>query len=263
MAIGSIGSGSAYTIGGKPLGVQLGGKSATDIFAGGSSAQSLIGITSNATSAGGVQVDPQQMILKGLQDEIDRTLGYRTDLSVTEKQKLADLQSKITGYNKNAEVRSLTKEELSERADLYVEAYAILGKDYVDVAADEFLTEKTDELSELMKTQPVGANAKRLDRLQTMYDNYTARVDDADGANADTYYLPLRSISYQIQKLTAPRSIDQLSAEEVRRHDEIADEINNHAGQELQIKSDKRLKILRLQKTMEMIREGGGVNTFA
>lgn len=257
MAIGSVGSSSAYTLGGKPLGVQLGGKSATDVFGGGKSADSLIAITSSATSASGVQVAPDQMILKGIQDEIDRTLGYRTNLSVAEKQQLADLQSKIGGLNESAQTRSLTESELTERGDYYVEAYAILGKDYVDVAADSFLQAKTDELSTLMATKPKGADAKRLERLEIMRDRITDRVSELGASGADIYYQQARSISAQINKLTAPRSITDLSREELRTHDEIADAINEHAGQELQITSDKRLKIARLQMTMEMIRQGG------
>lgn len=264
MAIGSIGSGSgsAYTIGGKPLGVQLGNKSGAELFGGGgSSAESLFAITSTATASAGVQVDANQMVLKGIQDEIDRTLGYRTDLSVTEKQKLADLQTEIGQYNETAQARSLTQAELGERGDLYIEAYAILGKDYVDVAADEFLTEKSDELSDLMARKPVGAEAKQLERLETMRDGIYSRIEDLGESGAEIYYRQIRSISARISELTAPRDITELSAEEIRQHDEIADEINDYAGQELQIKSDKRLKIARLQKTMELVQQGG-VNTL-
>lgn len=261
MAIGSVGSGSAYTIGGKPLGVQLGGKSANEFFGAGDSAESLIAITSSATSAGGVQVAPNQMVLKGLQDEIDRTLGYRTDLSISEKQNLADLQAEIEQFNQFAQARSLTTNELKERGDLYVEAYAILGKDYVDVAADEFLTEKTEELGELMARKPVGDEAKRLARLETMVEGITNRVEELGETGADIYYAQLRSLSRSIQLLTAPRDITELSRDEIRRHDEIADEINAYAGEELQIDSDKRFKIARLQDSMRAI-QAGGVDTL-
>lgn len=261
MAIGSVGSGSAYTLGGKPLGVQLGGKTANEFFGAGDSAQSLIAITSNASSAGGVQVAPNQMVLKGLQDEIDRTLGYRTDLSITEKQKLADLQGEIEQLNQFAQARSLSSEELKERGDLYVEAYTILGKDYVDVAADEFLTGKTEELSELMARKPVGEEAKRLARLETMVENITNRVDEMGESGADIYYAQLKSLSNSIRLLTAPRDITELSRDEIRQHDELAEEINSYAGEELQIDSEKRFKIARLQETMRAI-QAGGVDTL-
>lgn len=261
MAIGALSSGSAYTIGGKPLGVQLGGKSAADIFGGGG-AESIFAANVTA-SAGGISVDSTQMIVKGIQDEIDRTLGYRTNLSVAEKQKLADLQTQIGKYNEVAQTRSLTSDEISERGELYVDAYRILGKDYVDVAADEFLTSKTEEMTELMTTVPKGAEAERLRILESMRQNMIDRIDQGTESTAEIYFNPLRNIMRQIQALTPPREITDLSPDELRQHDEIADAINDYAGQELQLRSDKRLKIARLQLTMQMVSDGGGrVNTI-
>ncbi|MCB1517439.1 MAG: hypothetical protein KDJ19_07485 [Hyphomicrobiaceae bacterium] len=268
MAIGSInGSGSAYTIGGRPLGVQLGQKAATDLI-GSADPSSIIAANVSAAQQGGVSVTATDMIVKGIQDEIDRINGYRTNLSVAEKQKLADLQTKIEGFNQTAQSRSLTQDEITERSDLYVDAYKILGKDYVDIASDEYLTQKTDELTELMATKPKGADAEQLTQLETLKDSIYQRIDDAsaDGRDvSDLYYNQLRSITARITKLTAPRDISELSQDELRQHDEIADAINDHAGQEIQLKSDKRLQISRLQKTMELVQQGvgGPVNILA
>lgn len=261
MPIGSASSGSAYTISGRSLGVQLGGKSATSVFEGGASGQSLIAITSSSATLSGVQVNEQQLVIKGIQDEIDRTLGYRTDLSVVEKQELANLQFSIGPFNELAQARSLTADELEDRADLYVDAFAILGKDYVDVASDEYLTGKSDELTALMTTVPKGAFAEQLTVLQNMQTSIQDRVNELGDTGVELYYDQLRSIAARVSQLTPARDISDLSTEELSRHDELAAEINDYAGQELQINSDKRLKIERLQATMQLVLQGG-VNTL-
>lgn len=261
MAIGSSTSGSAFSIGGKPLGVQLGGKSATDIFAGGSSGESLFAITTSSTQVSGIQVNEQQLVTKGIQDEIDRTLGYRTDLSVAEKQELADIQADIAPYNEAAQSRSLTSDELEARADLYVDAYSILGKDYVDIASDEYLTAKSDELTALMTVVPEGENARQLAVLEQMQSDIQDRVNELGDSGVELYYDQLRNIATRISQLTPAREIGDLTPEELNQHDELAEAINEYAGQELQITSDKRLKIERLQTTMQLVLQGG-VNTI-
>lgn len=257
-------SGSSYSINGRPLGVQLGQKSGTSLFGGGGDPSNFF--AANVTGSQTIKVDPMQMVVKGIQDEIDHINGYRTNLSVAEKQQLADLQTKISKFNDFAQGRSLTQDEISERSELYVEAYRILGKDYVNVASDEFLTQKTDELTALMANKPTGADAARLETLQNLKTSMLDRIESSGQTfTGEIYYLPLRNVQRQIDQLTAPRDITELSPDELRQHDEIADAINEHAGQELQLKSDKRLHIARLQKTMELVQQGvgTGVNILA
>lgn len=260
MGIGGINNGSGYSLGGRPLGVQIGQKSAADVFGGGGSVDNLIAVNNSPQST--ITVDENQVVLKGLQDEIDRTLGYRTNLTTAEKQKLADLQGKISDIEDLSRTRTLTTVEVADRADLYIESYAILGKDYVDVSNDTVYQQKTEALDNLLATKPQGEDAKRLGVLKKLQADITLAVNDRGDRIVDTLYTRLRSVNRQISDLTAPRSISQLTPTERRQHDVLVDEINKHAGQDLQLTSEKKLKIERLQATINAI-SSGGVNTTA
>lgn len=261
MAIGSINRGGGYTIGGRPLGVQLGQKNAaSELFGGANGIDSIL--SANIQGSSGITVDKNQIVLKAMQDEIDRTLGYRTNLSVAEKQKLADLQQDITDIEEITRTRRLTSEEVKRRADLYVQSYKILGKDYVDVENDDFLKAKTAELDELIATKPKGADARRLEQLRTLKERLEQRVYDRGDKVSESLLNQIRSVNRQISGLTTPRKLSTFTPAERRQHDELVDEINDHAGQELILPSEKKLKIERLQQTMEAI-EAGGVDTVA
>lgn len=261
MAIGSINGGKSfgYSIGGKPLGVQIGQKSAADLLGGGN-ANNLFAANLQASSS--ITVSANDAVLKGLQDEIDRTFGYRTNLSVAEKQQLADLQTKITDIEKLAATRALTNDEISQRADLYVESYKILGKDYVDVSGDAFVQQQLAALDDLLATKPVGADARRLENLQTIEQTLSDDINSAgDKGATETTTARLISVKKQIAALTAPRKMSQLTISERNAHDDIVNAINDHVGQEFQLTSDKKLKIERLQATIDAISSGGGADT--
>ena len=260
MAIGGVSKNNptGYTIGGRRLGVQIGNKGADDIF--GTNGTNTI-LTANIQATSSITVDKNQMILKGLQDEIDRTMGFRTDLTVAEKQKLADLQGKITDLEKLAQERRLTSPEIKKRADLYIQSYKILGKDYVDVESDTFLKEKSAAIDELLAPELKGEPAKRLASLKKLKSRLEARVADRGESVPETLLNQIRSVNKQISNLTTPRKMSELSVTEQREYDSLVKEVNGHAGQELLLDSKKKLKIERLQRTIDAI-NAGGVNTL-
>lgn len=258
MAIGGIRSGSGYTIGGRPLGVQIGGKGADDLF-GTNGVDTILAANIRATSS--ITVDRNQMVLKGLQDEIDRTMGFRTNLSVAEKQRLSELQSEITDLERLSQERRLSKLEFEKRADLYLRSYKILGKDYVDVQSDAFLKEKSAAVDDLLAPKLKGPPAKRLADLTKLKARLEDRVADRGERIVETLLNQIRSVNRQISELTTPRAISELSPAERREHDRLVRDINAHAGQELLLDSRKKLKIERLQATIAAI-SAGGVDTM-
>ena len=258
MAIGN--STSGFTIGGKPLGVQLGQKSATALFGDGAANANTL-FSANLTASTAITISPQDIAIKGIQDQIDRIQGYRTNLSPADKKKLADYQEKIVNFNQTASTRVLTAKELGERADAYIASYAILGKEYEDFSNDSFVKAKSEELSALLASKPVGAEAKRLERLQNVMANLRAKAFSRDDPSKipATLFSQISSVNKQIAALTSPRPISSLSRAELRQHDELVGEINDYVGFELELTSSKKQQIERLQKTIQVIQQGGGV----
>lgn len=247
MAIGSIGGSSSYG---------ASSSKASQLFGDGNGggASSIFSTAANASS--GLSVDTRQLITKGLQDQIDRLQGYRTNLTVAEKQKLADYQQEITNINQMATTRILTSEEKNDRAEAYVESYKILGKEYEDVSDDTYVTTRAQEITDLLATKPKGAEATRLERLQTVYTSLTDQADEVEGDIPTYLGSQILSVARQIQQLTAPRKLASLSIAERNQHDKLVNEINEHVGFEYELTSDKKLKIEKLQATINAVNSG-------
>lgn len=258
LAIGSSKSVGGYTIGGRKMGVQLGQKSATALY-GDNAANPTSLFSANLIASSAITIDSTQIAVKGIQDQIDRIQGFRTNLSSAEKEKLQKYQQTIVDINNTATTRILTKTEIADRAEAYVESYRILGKEYTDFSNDTFVKNKSADLADLIATKPRGAEAKRLERLEGVLQNLK---DDAYSRESDppaTLVARITSINRQVSNLTTPRPISTLSKDELRQHDKLVDEINSHVGFELELSSAKKLQIERLQKTMQSIQQGGGV----
>ena len=252
MAIGGISGYSGSTMGAK----------ATDLFGDNSSSVDNI-FAANVAATSTLTVDTSEIITKGLQDQIDRLQGFRTNLSVAEKQQLAKYQQKIADINDTASGRILTADEIADRADAYLASYEILGKEYKDFTNDTFMTTKSAELDDLIATKPRGAEAKRLERLQSVYDHLMASANDRETDPPESLITQIRTVNRQIAQLTAPRPISSLSREELRQHDALVTEINDHAGYELELNSKKKLQIERLQNTIEQMQSGTTGGLFA
>ena len=249
MAIGGIGGSSSNSYGSSS-------SKASQLFGDGTSGGGASMFQTAANASSGLTVDTKQLITKGLQDQIDRLQGYRTNLSVAEKQKLADYQQKISGINQLATTRILTTTEKSDRAEAYVESYKILGKEYADVSDDSYVTKRAQKLTDLLATKPKGAEAARLERLQGTYDTLTDQASEAEGDTPAYLGSQILSVARQIQELTMPRKIASLSVAERNQHDKLVDEINEHVGFEYELTSDKKLKIEKLQATINGINSG-------
>lgn len=256
MAIGGINNrGGGFGFGQRKMGVQLGQKSARELLGGGK-VENLIAINFAGT-VGESQVSKTDVIVKGLKDEIDRTLGFRTNISASEKKQLEKYQADIQGLEAEAQKRLLTPSELQDRARFYVESYRILGKDYVDIRNDSFLSKKSAEIDTLLATKPKGDQAERLADLKRYRAEINRQMNEAGDKPPITLFTRLRSANQQISDMTRPRKMSTLSSEERAQYDRLVGELNAHAGQELQLDSRKKLKIERLQASMEAIKAGG------
>ncbi len=257
MAIGSISGSTGYTIGGRSVGAK-----ATDLF-GDNSANATSLFEASVTASSGLTVDSQDIVVNALQNQIDRLQGYRTNLTVTEKQQLADYQQTITDINETATGRLLTSDEIEERADAYLNAYKILGKEYKDFSNDTFITDRSTALEDLIATKPTGAEADRLERLQVVYETLKTRATGRDTDPPTSLVAQISSVGKQISQLTIARPMATLTPEEIRQHDVLVDEINDHAGYELELNSTKKAQIEKLQDTINKIRNGTSAGLFA
>lgn len=255
MAVGSTNSLTGYTIGGKPLGVQLGSKSATSLFGDGTASAASV-FSANLASSSASGVDSQQLILNGLQNQIDRIQGFRTNLTPAEKEQLTKYQTTITDINQTATTRLLTKIEIRDRADAYIQAYKILGKEYEDFSNDAFIQEKSTALTELLATKPKGAEAEHLERLENVLATLKDAATNRDTDPPATLIARITSVNRQVAQLTAARPISTLSKDELRQHDELVEAINIHAGFDVELTSRQKLQIEHLQKTMDLVQQG-------
>lgn len=216
--------------------------SASDIF-GGADARSVF-----AGNDSGQAQEAVRASLKGLERELNRLLGYKSDFTAAERKKLDDLKARIAKIDTRAKESGFTADQIEERARLYQEAYRIMGKDYVDVAGNEELQELTDKVDTLLEPKLRGAKKERLERLRKLENTHL----DALVANPgnETVRARLRSVKAQISKLVPPRDIKELSPAERRDYDDLVEKINRLARTEYLLDSKKRMRAEQIQTSM-------------
>lgn len=230
---------------------------ASDIF-GKADAQTIFSSTT------GQGVGAMDLTVKALDREINRLLGFKTDFTPGEQKRLDNLQAKIGKISEKAEAGTLNVSDLKERAELYQEAYRIMGKDYVDVEGNDEIQALTDKVDALLEPRLRGARKKRLEQLRKMEENYlNQRVERPD---SETTSLRLRNVKQQISRLTPPRDISDLSPAERRDYDDLVARINALAEQEYLLPAKKRIRVEELQASKAQLQAqaagGGGGGLF-
>lgn len=217
--------------------------SASDIFGSGD-AGSVFAAGSGSTGSG----EAVRAALKGLERELNRLLGYKSDYTPGQKKRLETLQTRIAGIEKQATAKGFTADQLAERAELYREAYRIMGKDYVDVAGNDELQALTDQVDALLEPKLHGARKERLERLRKLEDTcLNALVANPDN---ETARARLRNVKVQIGKLVPPRAISRLSPGERRDYDALVDRINALANTDYLLTSRTRIRVEQIRASM-------------
>ncbi len=201
----------------------------------------------SAGLANGVQAN--ELIVASLQRDLDRLNGYRVDLPPSEQQELASLQEKIGRIN--GRVRpdgTLSASDADERARLYRDAYKILGKDYVEVKNDRYLSELMQKVDTLLEPRLQGEQKARLERLRAMEANLLGSFEPGNTSASSINHI--RNIQTQIRELTPPRKMSQLSVTEKADYNRLVNQINTKAGTDLLLNSVDRLKAEKIQDTI-------------
>ena len=194
-------------------------------------------------------VQANELIVAGLQRDLDRLNGYRVDLPPSQKEELANLQDQIGRINQRVRPDgTLSPSDADERAKLYQDAYKILGKDYVEVKSDKALSELMQKVDKLLEPKLHGPQKARLERLRAMEASLLDSFDPSTSSKFSVNYI--RNIQTQIRDLTPPRRMTQLSVTEKADYNRLVDQINTKAGTKLLLNSTDREKAEKIQDTM-------------
>ena len=218
-----------------------------DLFGSGGDAQSIF---SNGDAA--LTKQSLKLSIKGLERERSKLLGFKTDLTPAQNKKLAELQKKIQDIESKAgDAKGLTIDELEERAELYKESYAILGKDYVDKESNTELQDLAEQVDELLAPKLRGAKKARLEQLRKLEEPALDAV--VDSPESTTARLRLRNIKRQIQELTAPRDVSRLSPAERAEYDDLVERVNEVAKSEFLPDSRKKIRIEQISASISQL----------
>jgi len=214
--------------------------SAGDPFGGANAASILDGSASQSSRK------TISLIVDGMQRQIDKLNGFKTDLTPAQKKKLAQNQAEIAKIEKKATViKGLSVEDSTRRAELFKESYSILGKEYVDSSSNATLNRLTSQVDKLLEPKLRGAPLARLENLKKLAASaYAAINDNPENETARRNYA---NIKFQINSLTRPRKISQLSIPERNQYDELVGKVNEAAGTKFLLPSAERLRSERLQ----------------
>jgi len=186
--------------------------------------------------------------LKGLDRELNRLLGFKSDFTPAQQKRLDVLKAEIAKIEAVGKEKGLDPNDAKRRAERYQEAYRIMGKDFVDVGTDPELEVLANAIDTLLEPKLQGAKKQRLERLRKLEENYLEALGRSP--TSETLRRQLRNAKVQIGKLIPPRQIKELSLAERREYDALVEQINAAAGTEYQLDSKKRIRADQIRASM-------------
>lgn len=220
------------------------GASASQIF-GSSSVDSVFSAGQSAPAT--QEQETARITIDAQRREINRLRGYKLSLTPAEKNRLTEIQVEIQEIETKASSGTVRNDELDDRTALLAEADEIIGKPTVDIEADEFLAELAGILEALLAPKLNPVVEKRVEQLERV----KATVEEALNANnTDTLRAQFQNITAQIEALTPPRAVSQLSSTERRAYDDLAILINDHVGAKLQLNSRETIRVAELESSI-------------
>ncbi len=218
-------------------------------------AESFFGSTSpDAIIAAGqsASVDSEQQIALAMttaaKREINRIRGYKLELSLAEKQKLANIQAEVLKIQEKAGAGTVRADELEDRTELLKEADRIIGKPIVDIEADTKLAEFNNLRLAVLAPKLDNATRKRVEFMQRFKDNLEQQI--FQNPERQSLQVKFQAVSRQIDSLTPPRPITHLSRAEVRVYDETVELINDHAGAKVELTAAEMRRVAALEETI-------------
>ncbi|MDC9701178.1 MAG: hypothetical protein PSN37_02970 [Alphaproteobacteria bacterium] len=199
------------------------------------------------------------LLVKGLDRERKHLLGFKTALSPAQTKMLSKKQEKISLLEAKASGSAgLSASEHKERLQLYREAYAIMGKEYVDVKGNARLKALTGKVDDLLAAPLRGAQKQRHESLERLRSRALERVQERPKSEAAKHQL--RNISTQLKKLETQREIKALSSAEKREYDRLVDQINDSTKSEILLPSRKRLRLEQLTASIRFLEMQGALS---
>ncbi len=180
--------------------------------------------------------------------EINRIRGYKLRLTPAEKNKLGEIQVRVQEIEGRATEGTVRDDELEERTQLLKDADEIIGKQTVDVEADQFLANTAGILEALLAPKLDPATAAKVERLERVKDNLENLVNERP--ESKTLRSQFQSITVQLNSLTPPRPVSTLSPAGLKAYDDLAELINDHAGAKIQLNSRETIRVVELEASI-------------
>ena len=218
-------------------------------------AESFFGSTSpDAIIAAGqsASVDSEQQIALAMttaaKREINRIRGYKLELSLAEKQKLADIQTELLKIQEKLSAGTVRPDELEDRLELLKEADRIIGKPTVDIEADQKLAEFNNLRLAVLAPNLDNSTKKRVEFMQRFKDNLQQQI--FDNPERQSLQFRFQAVTRQIESLTPLRPVTQLSRTEVKVYDDIVKVINEHVGAKVELTAAEGRRVAALEETI-------------
>lgn len=218
-------------------------------------AESFFGSTSaDAIIAAGqsASVDSEQQIALAMttaaKREINRIRGYKLELSLAEKQKLADIQTEILRIQEKIGAGTVRADELEDHDELLDEADRIIGKPIVDVEADETLATFNNLRLAVIAPKLDNSTKKRVEFMERFKDNLEQQI--IENPERLSLQQKFQAVSAQIDSLTPLRPITQLSRVEAKVYDETVELINDYAGVKVELTAAESRRVAALEESI-------------
>lgn len=229
--------------------MEIGGAKATDLF-GSPSTDSIFSAGLNAPAT--QEQETARITIKSQKREINRLRGYKLELTAAENQRLSKLQVEISKIERKAQNGTVRQDELDDRLELLAEADEIIGKPIANVGEDEAISDKLSELAgileALLEPKLNSTLAKRVERLERVRDTLEERLNY--NPESDTLRSQFQNITVLIDGLKPNRAISELSADERKTYDDLAELINNQAEAKVQLPSKDAIRVAELESSI-------------
>lgn len=185
--------------------------------------------------------------------EINRIFGYKLQLTPAENQRLADIRSEIVEIGRKVSAGTVRADELDDRIELLKEADEIIGKPTVDVEADDQLAEYAQGVDSLLQPKLDPTTLRRVESLERVKAGFEEQLNR--NPTSPTLISQFQSIQRVIDDLTTPRPVSALSVSERKVYDDLAELINDHVGEKIQLSSAESLRVAELEKSILQLQE--------
>ncbi len=220
--------------------------SISDVFGGGT-ADTIFSIGLSGGGNEGQQA--AKVAVDAAKAEINRIRGYKPRLTPAESERLSKIQEQITALDSKARDGTIRPDEIENRSELFKEADTIIGKPSAEVEADETLEGYREEIDALLAPKLDGAKKRRLNTLE----NLKANLEDQIGGGDDSAITRGRLINAnkQINDITPPRRVQDLSVREKTEYDRLVKQVNDYAGAKLVLDVREASRVYTLQQNID------------